>query len=55
MSNINNIFSDRSTGTFKIVDNNGDEVIEIDTNNELKIGRGANQITLVNNAGIPQT
>ncbi len=54
MSNINNIISDRSTGTFKIIDNNGDDVIEIDSNNELKIGRGANKMTLVNNLGLPQ-
>ena len=53
MSNINNIISDRNTGTFKIVDNNGDDLLEID-NNELKIGRGANKTTLCNSSGIPQ-
>lgn len=53
MSNINNIVSDRNTGSFKIVDNNGDDLLEID-NNELKIGRGANKQTLCNNAGVPQ-
>ena len=54
MSNINHIVSDRNTGTFKIVDNNGDDILEVDSNNELKIGRGANKTTLCNNAGIPQ-
>ena len=54
MSNINHIVSDRNTGTFKIVDNNGDDVLEVDSNNELKIGRGANKMTLVNNSGAPQ-
>ena len=53
MSNINNIISDRSTGTFKIVDHNGDDVLEVDSNNELKIGRGANKQTLCSNAGVP--
>lgn len=53
MSNINHIVSDRNTGSFKIVDNNGDDLLEID-NNELKIGRGANKQTLCNNAGVPQ-
>jgi hypothetical protein len=53
MSNINNIVSDRNTGTFKIVDSNGNDLLEID-NNELKIGRGANKQTLCNNAGMPQ-
>ena len=54
MSNINNIVSDRNTGTFKIVDNNGDALLEVDSNNELKIGRGSNRRTLVNSAGLPQ-
>lgn len=54
MSNINHIVSDRNTGTFKIVDNNGDDLLEVDSNNDLKIGRGANKITLCNNTGIPQ-
>lgn len=53
MSNINHIVSDRRTGTFKIIDNNGDDVLEIDSSNELKIGRGANKTTLVSNAGVP--
>jgi len=53
MSNINHIVSDRNTGSFKIVDNNGDDLLEID-NNELKIGRGANKQTLCNNTGVPQ-
>tara|TARA_R110000772_G_scaffold17782_1_gene49485 strand:+ start:403 stop:1080 length:678 start_codon:yes stop_codon:yes gene_type:complete len=52
--NINNIVSNRTTNTFKIVDHNGDDVLEVDANNELKIGRGANKQTLCNNAGIPQ-
>jgi hypothetical protein len=54
MSNINHIISDRRTNTFKIVDNNGDDVLEVDANNELKIGRGANKTTLVNSSGLPQ-
>ncbi len=54
MSNINHIVNDRSTGIFKILDNNGDDLLEIDSNNELKIGRGNNKQTLCNNAGIPQ-
>lgn len=54
MSNINHIVSDRNTGTFKIVDNNGDDILEVDANNELKIGRGANKTTLVNSSGLPQ-
>ena len=54
MSNINHIINDRNTGIFKIVDNNGDDVLEVDANNELKIGRGANKQTLCNNAGVPQ-
>ena len=54
MSNINNIISDRRTNTFKIVDNNGDDVLEVDGNNELKIGRGANKQTLCNSSGVPQ-
>jgi len=53
MSNINNIISDRSTNTFKIVDHNGDDVLEVDANNDLKIGRGANKQTLCSNAGVP--
>ena len=51
--NINNIVSDRNTGTFKIVDHNGDDVLEVDSNNDLKIGRGANKQTLCTNAGVP--
>jgi len=51
--NINNIVSDRNTGTFKIVDHNGDDVLEVDSNNDLKIGRGANKQTLCSNAGVP--
>jgi len=51
--NINNIISDRNTGTFKIVDHNGEDVLEVDANNDLKIGRGANKHTLCNNAGVP--
>ena len=51
--NINNIVSDRNTGTFKIVDHNGDDLLEVDTNNDLKIGRGANKQTLCSNAGVP--
>ena len=54
MSNINHIVSDRRTGTFKIVDNNGDDLLEIDASNELKIGRGANKTTLVSAAGAAQ-
>ncbi|MCP3700187.1 MAG: hypothetical protein GY920_16805 [Aliivibrio sp.] len=54
MSNINHIVSDRNTRTFKIIDNNGDDILEVDSNNELKIGRGANKQTLVNSAGLPQ-
>jgi len=54
MSNINNIVSDRRTGTFKIVDHNQQDVLEIDASGELKMGRGANKMTLVNNSGIPQ-
>jgi hypothetical protein len=54
MSNINHIVNDRSTGIFKILDNNGDDLLEIDSNNELKIGRGANKQTLCNSAGMPQ-
>ena len=53
MSNINNIISDRTTNTFKIVDQNGDDVLEVDANNDLKIGRGANKHTLCSNAGVP--
>ena len=53
MSNINNIISDRTTNTFKIVDHNGDDLIEVDANNDLKIGRGENKHTLCSNAGIP--
>jgi hypothetical protein len=55
MSNINHIISDRRTNTFKIVDNNGDDLLEVDANNELKIGRGANKQTLCSSAGVPQT
>ena len=51
--NINNIVSDRNTGTFKIVDHNGDDLLEVDANNDLKIGRGANKQTLCTNAGVP--
>ncbi len=54
MSNINNIISDRRTGTFKIVDNNQQDVLELDATGELKIGRGANKMTLVNSGGAPQ-
>ena len=54
MSNINNIISDRNTGTFKIIDNNENDVLEVDGNGELKIGRGANKLTLCDSAGIPQ-
>ena len=54
MSNINNIISDRRTGTFKIVDNNQQDILELDATGELKIGRGANKMTLVNNSGAPQ-
>lgn len=53
MSNINNIISDRTTNTFKIIDHNGDDVLEVDANNDLKIGRGANKQTLCTNAGVP--
>ena len=53
MSNINNIISDRTTNTFKIVDHNGDDILEVDSNNDLKIGRGANKQTLCSNAGVP--
>ena len=51
MSNINNIVSDRRTSTFKIVDNNGDDILEINASNEVKIGRVGNKTTLVNAAG----
>jgi hypothetical protein len=54
MSNINNIISDRRTNSFKIIDHNGNDVLEVDSNNELKIGRGANKQTLCNNSGVPQ-
>lgn len=54
MSNINQIVSDRRTGTFKLIDNNGNDVLELDSSNELKIGRGANKTTLVDAAGVPQ-
>jgi hypothetical protein len=53
MSNINNIISDRTTNTFKIVDHNGDDVLEVDANNDLKIGRGAHKQTLCSNTGVP--
>ena len=53
MSNINNIISDRTTNNFKIIDHNGEDVLEVDANNDLKIGRGANGQSLCNKAGIP--
>ena len=39
MSNVNNIISDRSNGTFKIVDDNGADVLEVDANNDLRLSR----------------
>lgn len=54
MSNINNIVSDRRTGTFKIIDHSGEDVLEIDAGGELKIGRGANKQTLCSSSGVPQ-
>ena len=54
MSNINNIISDRRTGTFKIIDHSGQDVLEIDAAGELKIGRGANKTTLCDSSGVPQ-
>lgn len=54
MANINNIVMDRRTNTFKILDHNGEDLLEIDSSNELKIGRGNDKKSLVSNAGIPQ-
>ncbi len=51
MSNVNNIVSDRATNIFKIIDYNNNNVLEITPSNELKIGDGANEETLIDSTG----